>query len=113
MSAKSLLLKHEYKLQELNDFLSDKSYLEDTVFPSDLDCETFDVVKKLHKIQYNDRNTQETNCHLPHFFRWFRHISSFTEEQRLNFPKYSSHLSEKLKNHGSIIDINNRVCTQT
>ena len=113
-SAKSIFIKQEYKLPVLNDYLSDKSYLDSTVSPTDLDRETFDIVVKIHKIQSNSQNAQGIFPTLPHFFRWFRHISSFTAEERLKFPKTNEHLGvNSRESQDSIAELNHRVRTQS
>ena len=112
-SAKSIFIKNEYNLPKLNEHLSDKSYLDNTVYPTELDRETFDIVQKRHNFPNITENAEESKSHLPHFFRWFRHIASFNENQRLNFLPNESHLnnnSNMLQN--SVVDINNRVCTR-
>ena len=113
-SAEPIFIQQEYKLPELNDYLSDKSYLYNAVSPTDLDRETFDIVVKIHNIQSNLQNAQDTNPSLPHFFRWFRNMSSYTAEERLHFPKNLKHLGVKSReSQDSIAEINHRVRTQT
>ena len=112
-SAKSIFIKNEYSLPKLNEHLSDKSYLDNTVYPTELDRETFEIVKKRHNFQNITDNAEESITHLPHFFRWFRHIASFNENQRLSFLPNESQLNDSsnmLQN--SIVVINNRVGTQ-
>ena len=110
-SAKSILVKHDYNLQELNDHLSDKSYLDNTVYPTELDNEAFKIIKKRQNFQ--NTSAGEINSHLPHFFRWFRHISSFTESQRLSFLTNVSQLDVNFSgSQNPIENINNRVCAK-
>ena len=112
-STKSSFIKNEYNLPKLNEHLSDKSYLDNTVYPTELDHDIFEIVKKRHNFQNITDNAEESISHLPHFFRWFRHIASFNENQRLSFLPNDSQLNDNCNMlQNSVADINNRVGTQ-
>jgi len=61
-------------LKKLDDFLVDHSYLAGWV-PSQVDASTF------HEVEKNGGADKFT-----HVLRWFNHIKSFSEEERVRFP---------------------------
>ena len=89
-----------HTLSDLNNYLSDKTYVNNAVFPTQLDRELFDKVSKESNIQMKPSIVPGVIPPLPHLFRWFKHISSFSSEERISFSVNSSTV-----NIGNICDL--------
>ena len=79
-----------HTLSDLNNYLSDKTYVNNAVYPTQLDRELFEKVSKESKIQTKSHIVTGVSPPLPHLFRWFKHISSFSSEERISFFQNSS-----------------------
>ena len=71
----------EHSLTELDNYLLDKSYVNYSVCPTELDCELLDKISKNTKISQMLSPVRGTKPHLPHLYRWIQHISSFAKDE--------------------------------
>ena len=103
-------------LPDLDNYFSDKSYVEKAVRPTQLDRELYDTVSKESKIQTKLPNMPGGFPALPHLSRWLKHISSFTFEERMSFNTNfeTSTVENPNRLHSSSLDdiafLDNRVC---
>ena len=108
------------KLSDLNTYLSDKTYVNYSTYPTQLDREIYDKVAQEYKVQNADTIALRIIPELPHVSRWFTHISSFGCKERLCFPQSRSFVDlsssdalilQSFKSGLSLYQYDTRVCT--
>ena len=86
IKAKTIIRNHIYiqdfsKLSEnpndLNDHLSLRSYIGDDVWPTNLDLNVFLLIESKKEFDFSKYT---------HISRWFRHIKSYNESEKKEFP---------------------------
>ena len=112
---------HRNKLSDLNIYLSDKTYVNYSAYPTQLDTEIYDKVAQEYKIQNPALIASSIIPELPHVSRWFTHISSFGCEERLCFPQScpivdlsspDALILQPSKSGLSLSQLDTRVCTE-
>ena len=76
-----------HTLSDLNNYLSDMTYVSNSVHPTQLDRELYDKVSKESRVQTKSPSVADVSHPLPHLFRWVKHISSFSLEERMSFSQ--------------------------
>ena len=109
-------------LPDLNNYLSDKTYLNNDAHPTQIDKDIFNKVFNEYNSQSKSPGTQSPNIpsvipSLPHLFRWLKHIASFSPEERMLFTQNSpySNLESKeppqhCNSNDSIAQLDTMVC---
>ena len=87
ITLKPFLTHNDTRLSDLNSYLSDKTYLDNTACPTVLDKEIYDSVSKVYKIDSKSTVDPGDVPKLPHLLRWLKHISSFSHAEMLTFSK--------------------------
>ena len=87
ITLKPFLTHNDTRLSDLNSYLSDKTYLDNTSSPTVLDKEIYDSVSKVYKIDSESTVDPGDVPKLPHLLRWLKHISSFSHAEMLTFSK--------------------------
>ena len=103
-------------MPDLDNYFSDKSYVENAVRPTQLDRELYDTVSKDPNIQTKFSTSSGIIPALPHLSRWIKQISSFSSEERVSF--YQNAETSMVENpnhlHSSSLDyiarLDTRVC---
>ena len=87
ITLKPFLTHNDTRLSDLNRYLSDKTYLDNTASPTVLDKEVYDSVSKIYKIDSKSTVDPSDVPKLPHLLRWLKHISSYSNAEMLTFSK--------------------------
>ena len=87
ITLKQFLTHNDTRLSDLNSYLSDKTYLDNTASPTVHDKEIYDSVSKVYKIDSKSTVDPGDVPKLPHLLRWLKHISSFSHAEMLTFSK--------------------------